>query len=285
MIRTAAILARGLGSRMRRDDASAPLTDAQATAADSGVKGMMPIAASADPTANGVTANGSSRPFLDYVISELADAGISDVVLVLGPEHDSVRTYYRTTAPPTRVRMRFALQQEPLGTANAVIAAADIIGERLFLVLNADNFYPQAALAQLAQSDTAATIAFDRDALSREGNIEPERVRAFAVLRVSADGHLLGIVEKPGASLDPSSPDARWVGMNCWAISPALVDACRRVPRSARGEFELPEAVALALHEGADVRAITLALPVLDLSQRGDIGAVSARLALLTPTP
>lgn len=277
MIRTAAILARGLGSRMRRHDTTASLTTAEAAAADSGVKGMMPIA--------NASRSGTARPFLDYVISELADAGITDVVLVLGPEHDTVRAYYQTTAPPTRVRMRFALQPEPLGTANAVIAAAEVIGDTLFLVLNADNFYPQAALQLLVRSDGAATIAFDRDALTREGNIEPERVRAFAVLRVSSDGHLQSILEKPGATVDLSSPEARWVGMNCWAISPAIVDACRRVPCSARGEFELPEAVALALHEGESIRAIPVALPVLDLSQRGDIAAVAARLSLLTPRP
>ncbi len=277
MIRTAAILARGLGSRMRRHDTTASLTTAEAAAADSGVKGMMPIA--------NASRSGTARPFLDYVISELADAGITDVVLVLGPEHDSVRTYYQTTAPPTRVRIRFGIQPEPLGTADAVVAAAEVIGEHLFLVLNADNFYPQAALQLLVRSSVAATIAFDRDALSREGNIEPERVRAFAVLRVSSDGHLQGILEKPGPTVDLTSPAARWVGMNCWAISPAIVNACRRVPRSARGEFELPEAVALALSEGETIQAIPVSLPVLDLSQRADIAAVAAHLAVVTPRP
>jgi len=73
--------------------------------------------------------------------------------------------------------------------------------------------------------------------------------------------------------------------MNCWSISPAIVDACRRVPRSVRGEFELPEAVALAIADGTVVRAERMALPVLDLSQRADIAAVAQRLSTLTPRP
>ncbi len=56
----AVILARGLGTRMRRDDAGAELSAEQASLADSGMKAMIPV----------------GRPFLDYVLSGLADAGV-----------------------------------------------------------------------------------------------------------------------------------------------------------------------------------------------------------------
>ena len=74
----AVILARGLGARMRKADGGAALGEAQARAADTGLKAMIPI----------------GRPFLDYVLSALADAGVRKVCLVIGPEHDAVRTYY-----------------------------------------------------------------------------------------------------------------------------------------------------------------------------------------------
>lgn len=269
MIRTAVIMARGLGTRMRRADAGAALDASQAAAAETGVKGMIPI----------------RRPFLEYVISALADAGLEVVVLVIGPEHDAIRQHFVHDAPPHRVRIRFAVQQEPIGTANAVTAAADVIGDEAFLVLNADNYYPVEAYRLLAAEQSAGTVAFDRDALVSQGNVDPERVRSFAVLTVGADGMLHGIVEKPGDTLDLSSDAARWVGMNLWAITPAVVSACRHVPKSARGEYELPEAVAMALHEGIPFRAITLAAPVLDLSRRSDIAAVTERLGDLAPRP
>lgn len=275
MITTAAILARGLGTRMRRDDAGAEVNPTQAAAAATGMKGMIPIS----------TNGGVARPFLDYVISALADAGMTDVVLVLGPEHHAVRAYYRDESPPTRVRIRFAEQAEPIGTANAVIAAADVIGSETFLTLNADNYYPVEAFRALAAEESAGTIAFDRDALVNDGNIDAERVRSFAVLDVTDAGYLAGIIEKPGESLDLASPAARWVGMNVWAITPSLVSACRRVPKSARGEYELPEAVGLAISEGVMIRAIPMRGSVLDLSRRADIAAVVARLASIGPTP
>ncbi len=266
-ITAAAILARGLGTRMRQVDPTARIDDAQVAVAETGMKGMIPL----------------RRPFLEYIISALADAGITGVVLVLGPEHDAARAHFTRDVASARVRIRFATQERPIGTANAVVAAAHTIGDEPFLVVNADNYYPVDALGALAADASAGTIAFDRDALVRDGNIDAERVRSFAVLDVSDDALLRGIIEKPGDALDLTSPAARWVGMNCWAVTPALVDACARVPMSSRGEYELPEAVALAIREGVPVRAVRMSAAVLDLSTRGDIASVTARLADVDP--
>jgi len=269
MIRTAVVMAAGRGTRMQRADDAAPLDAAQADAAAAGHKAMMPV----------------GRPFLEYVLSALADAGITHVVLVVGPSHESMRAHFTVTAPPTRLRVSFVVQPEAVGTADAVARAGDAVGAEPFLVLNADNLYPVEAVRALAALDGAGVAAFDRDALVRDGNIDAERVRAFAVLDIDHDDHLRGIIEKPGASLDLSSATARWVGMNLWAVTPALVEACRRVPRSSRGEFELPEAVALAIADGVPVHAVRIAAPVLDLSRRGDVAEVTARLAHIVPRP
>lgn len=272
MIRTAVIMAAGRGTRMQRADTGALLDAAQSAAADAGHKAMMPLGTGP-----------IGRPMLEYVMSALADAGIVHVVLVVGPHADAMRAHFTVDAPPTRVRVYFAVQPEATGTADAVVRAAAVAGDVPFLVLNADNYYPVDALRALTVSDTAGTVAFDRDALVTQGNVDRERVRAFAVLDVDTDGMLRGIVEKPGDTLDLDGPDARWVGMNLWAITPAVVDACRRVPKSVRGEFELPEAVALVMREGTQVRAVCMAAPVLDLSRRGDIASMSAHLAGVTP--
>lgn len=285
MIYTAALMARGLGTRMRRVAEPGALTSGaldvhQAAAANSGLKGMIPVGGNRET-------GKAPRPFLDYILSSLADVGITTVVIVLAPppEHDSVREYYQTTAPPSRLRVRFAEQEHPIGTANAVLAAALEIGSEPFIVLNADNYYPHEALRALSRMTTAGTIAFDRETLIAESNIDRARISAFAALRVSENGQLLSIMEKPGEHADVGPDGARWVGMNCWAVTPPVVDACRRVPRSVRGEYELPEAVELAIREGVYVHAERMSASVLDLTQRTDIQAVAERLARIEPQP
>src|SRR5918993_3344152 len=95
----AVLLARGLGSRMKQDADAAALSPTQATAAAAGAKGMMPIG------------NGFTRPFLDFVLSALADAGCTDVCFVVAPDHAAIRDYYHGPGKPARVRISYAVQE------------------------------------------------------------------------------------------------------------------------------------------------------------------------------
>src|SRR5258708_21845765 len=224
----AVVLARGLGTRMREPEAAARISEDQQRAADAGTKMMIPV---------------HGRPFLDYVLSALADAGIADVALVVAPAHDGIGAHYAAN-PPARIALSFVVQPEPRGTADAVLAAEPWTEGRPFLAMNADNLYPVPALQALASLDEPGLPAFDREDLVRSGNIPPERLLAFALVEVDEEGYLTGIVEKP------KDRKETFVSMNCWRFDARIFDACRDVPRSVRGELELPEAVALATRRG-----------------------------------
>lgn len=247
---------------MRAADASAELTPEQRRAADAGIKAMMPIA---------------GRPFLDYVLRALADAGVDDVALVVAPEHDLMRAHY-ADAGTSRPAIAFVVQPEPRGTADAVLAAERWTDGAGFLVLNADNLYPVKALRDLASLDEPGLLVFERGELVSSSGIPDARIRAFALLEIGPDGHLEAIVEKPSPALvDRAGPQAL-VSMNCWRFDARIFDACRDVPKSARGEFELPEAVALALSRGMKIKGVPARGPVLDLSTRADASDVERRL-------
>jgi glucose-1-phosphate thymidylyltransferase len=258
----AAVLAAGLGSRMRRDDSASPLSAAQAAAADRGVKGMIP--------------DGRGRPFLDHVLSSLADGGVTDVCLIIGPSHDIICEHY-ALRPPRRVKLDFAIQQSPLGTANALLMAAPWVGDRDVLVLNADNLYPVAAIAELVNLGEPGLIAFERDTLIRESNIDAARIAAYAFLTLRADDTLASIAEKPAGD-QVRAGAGQWISMNIWRFNTEILAACRDVPSSPRGELELPLAVALAVSRGIRFRAVRMAAGVLDLSNRGDILEMARRL-------
>jgi dTDP-glucose pyrophosphorylase len=258
----ALILARGLGSRMRAPDARAELDEAQRRVADAGLKAMLPF---------------HGRPWLDFVLSELADAGLTDVAVIVAPEHDLVRRHY-AGAPPDRVRLTWVVQPEARGTADAVLAAQGWAGHAPFLTLNADNIYPARALAALAALDEPGLLVFTADDLAASSNIPGDRIATFALIEFDAAGYLTRIVEKPG--IRPAQ-----VSMNCWRFDARIFAACRDVPRSARGEYELPEAVGLAIARGVRFRGVPAAGPVLDLSRRADAAEVARRLAGREPHP
>jgi dTDP-glucose pyrophosphorylase len=265
----AVILARGLGTRMRRGH-EASLTAGQAAAADTGIKSLVPV----------------GRPFVDYVLSALADAGITRVVLVIGPDHAGIREYLSRTAPPARLETAFAVQEQPAGTANAVLAAEGHTGAAPFLVLNADTYYHAAECRALAAIGANALVAYEATALVRESGIESARVLQYALLDADEGGALRAIVEKPPADHPLALRPERWVSMNLWSFTPRIFDACRLVRPSARGELEIQDAVTIAIRDmGERFQVVPARAGVLDLTSRADIALVAARLARVTPHP
>ena len=225
------------------------------------------------------------RPFLDYILSELADAGFTDVCLVIGPEHGAIRTRYESEAPPSRIRAHFAIQQQPLGTADAVLAAEAFAGDSSFVVINSDNYYPAAALAELRRRSGPALVAFARDALIERGNVNPARVARFGAVEVGPDGVLLSVTA--GEDRAAASTGGRvYCSMNCWLFTPRMFEACKAVPVSRRGEKELTQAVRYAIDTlGMRFEAILSEDPVLDLSSRADIPRVAAHLQNVEAQP
>lgn len=258
----AVVLARGLGKRMREDDPVVRLSGEQRGVADAGIKAMIPI----------------GRPFLDYVLSALADAGIRSVCLVIGPEHTAIREYYDLLAA-RHIEIHFAIQKQPIGTADALLAARKFAAGDPFLTLNSDNYYAVEVFQALRFLDEPALPAFEREALLRESNIPKERVRDYALLQIDNSGYLKKIIEKPGTLLDSHAKGEVFISMNCWRFDSRIFQACKRVPRSARGEFELPEAVQFGISSlGLRFKAVPFHAAVLDLSRRSDIASVAERL-------
>ena len=257
-ITRAVILARGLGTRMRRADDGVALEAGQAAAAAAGVKALIPV----------------GRPFLDYVLSSLADAGYTDVCLVIGPEHDVLRDRYAREVELARLRIHFAVQESPRGTADAVLAVEPFAAGEEFLVVNSDNLYPLAVLRGLRELAGAGLGLFSGQGLVR-GGIPTERLRSFAVVLVDAHGFLTDIVEKPDEATFATFGDDPPVSMNCWRLPASIFTACRDVKPSQRGELELPDAVRLAVARGARFSVVRSDEGVLDLTRRADIAAVT----------
>lgn len=255
------VLAAGLGKRMRVGEATG-LTAAQAQMADRGVKALVPI----------------DRPFLDYVLTTVADAGFRRVCLVIGPDHEELRRYYGELETE-RLQFEFAVQEEPLGTADALAAAREFAYGEPFMTINSDNHYPLVALQALCELSGPGLPGFDRAALVAQSNIPAERIERFAVVQVDADGCLQRVVEKPSAEVIESLGDNVGVSMNCWRFDERIFAACGAIEPSERGELEIPTAVQYAIeHLDARFEVVPIEAPVLDLSSRDDIESIVERL-------
>jgi dTDP-glucose pyrophosphorylase len=257
------ILAAGKGTRMRREAPGVRLEPRQQRMAELGFKSLIPF---------------GTHAFLDYVISAAADAGLTEICLVIGPEPNPLRAHYARLGT-RRVRIDFAVQEEPLGNAHALLAAEPFVAGDSFLVVNSDNCYPASAFRALTALNGSGMVGFRREALTSLGGIPAERVAAYAVVTTDHAGILTGIVEKPTSEELSPLGEGSLISMTCWRFRPTIFAACRSIGPSSRGEYELPDAVLHAVrNHGERFEVLPLNDPVLDLASREDVGTVTQLL-------
>ena len=155
----------------------------------------------------------ANRAFLDRQLEWLAAHGIDEVVLSLGYLTDAFEAHF--AEHPAPVDVRFAVEDEPLGTAGAIRFAAEGIEER-FVVCNGDvlTTLDVGELVRFHESSGAeATIALT----------EVDDSSAFGVVPTRADGEVVAFVEKPA----PDKAPTRWVNAGTYVLEPSALD---RIP-------------------------------------------------------
>lgn len=240
----------------------------------------------------------SRFPFLDYQILVLEKAGIKEINIVLSPEDTFFRKHYSTRGKIIfpEVEISFSYQEEPDGTAHALLCAGDFVGNERFISLNGDNYYPASSLKMLINTPEglSAMIGYDRECFNPWVR---ERVKSYAVIKTK-NGKLSKIIEKSenpeayrvndtlfGKDRNPTKIKNRvLVSMSIWCFTPEIMKACREVPMhpprtpGKRGEYELPDAVELFLKWGNEVIVYYDCGDVLDLTKPEDIEIVSRQI-------
>jgi mannose-1-phosphate guanylyltransferase/phosphomannomutase len=156
----AVILAGGEGTRLR------PLTSNQP-------KPMMPVA---------------NKPMMEHIVRLLADHGFDDIVVTVAFLANHIRTYFGDGSD-FGVRMRYATEDSPLGTAGSVRNAIDELDET-FLVISGDV---------LTDIDLSAFVKAHRST-GAAGSIALKRVDdpvEFGIVITHEDGSIDRFLEKP----------------------------------------------------------------------------------------
>ena len=230
---TAVIMAAGRGRRL------APLTQRRP-------KPMLPVV---------------DRPVLEYVIEAVADAGIDDIVLVVGYGQDRIRTYFGD-GDDWGVSIRYATQETQLGTAHAVAQAEDLVDDS-FLVLNGDRIIDPAVVEDVAAGLADATVTMAVTRLEAPGN--------YGVVTLTGD-RVTGIIEKP-----TTETPSEIINAGVYGFPPDVFAVIRDLDQSADGEYQLPDVIAEFIGERT-VRAVRYEGRWLDVSHLWDLLSVTTTM-------
>jgi mannose-1-phosphate guanylyltransferase len=154
--------------------------------------------------------------FLERQLAWLGRHGVDEVVLSLGYLPDAFVAHF----PEGRcgdIRLGYAVEDDPLGTAGGIRYAADEAGiNERFIVCNGDV---------LTELDLSALVRF-HEARGAEATIHLARVpdpSAFGVVPTHEDGEVKAFVEKPPPGRAPTD----WINAGTYVLEPSVLD---RIP-------------------------------------------------------
>lgn len=213
----ALILAGGAGTRLR------PITHTRA-------KQLVPVA---------------NKPILFYGIEAMADAGITEIGVIVGDTRDEVMA---ALGDGSRfgATITYIPQDEPLGLAHCVLIAHEFLGDDEFVMYLGDNLLEQDLAAFVSAFAGARTSEAPPSAQILLKQVpDPHR---FGIATLDAEGHVLQLVEKPS---DPPS-DLALVGV--YLFDQSIHEAVAAIEPSARGELEITDAIQWLIDAGRRVR-------------------------------
>jgi mannose-1-phosphate guanylyltransferase/phosphomannomutase len=156
----AVIMAGGEGTRLRPLTSNAP-------------KPMMPVA---------------NRPMMEHIVNLLKQHGVDEIVVTVAFLANHIRNYFGDGSE-LDVKMSYATEETPLGTAGSVRNAMDVLDDR-FLVISGDV---------LTDIDLGSIMRFheEKGALATIGLTPVENPLEFGIVITREDGSIERFLEKP----------------------------------------------------------------------------------------
>jgi NDP-sugar pyrophosphorylase family protein len=163
------------------------------------------------------------RPMIEHVLAQLARHGVDEAILSLGYLPDAFLAAY-PEGMAAGVRLRYAVEPEPLDTAGAVRFAAGGDVDETFVVVNGDV---------LTDLDLSALAAFHRER-GAQATIALHPVpdpSAFGVVPTDAEGRVVAFVEKPARH----EATTNLINAGTYLLEPAVL---QRIPSGRRVSIE-----------------------------------------------
>src|SRR5579884_3532983 len=130
----------------------------------------------------------ANRPMMEHIVALLAEHGFDDIVVTVAFLANQIRNHFGDGSD-YGVRLRYATEETPLGTAGSVRNAADELDDT-FLVI-AGDVLTDIDLTEVVKAHQAAN-AFGTIALKRVDN-----PLEFGIVITREDGHIERFLEKP----------------------------------------------------------------------------------------
>jgi len=208
-------------------------------------------------------------PMIGHVLNGLRGAGVQDVAVIVGHMADHVRD---AVGDGSRYGMNVAYltQDAPNGTGSATLLGRDFVGDEPFILAFADiivhpDFYVSFAQRLLSRGcDVLMAVRVVDDPWRGAAVYADEEYRVSKV------------IEKP----TPGTSTTHYDSAGMFAFRPTIFDQLSRLKPSERGEYELTQAIDMAIEERRAVEAWIIEQYWSNVSSPADLLAINKTILL-----
>ncbi|HWB60697.1 MAG TPA: glucose-1-phosphate thymidylyltransferase RfbA [Chthoniobacteraceae bacterium] len=198
------------------------------------------------------------KPMIYYPLATLMLGGIREVLIISTPK--DLPTFRALLGDGSRLGMgiEYAQQEKPAGIAQAFLIGADFIGNSGVTLILGDNIF-------------YGNLDFYREALAiKKGACifgykvrDPER---YGVVEFDAKGRAISLEEKP------KKPKSQFAVPGLYVYDNRVLDICRKLKPSARGELEITDVNLAYLRAGElQVRLLSRGMAWLDTGTQASL--------------
>ena len=169
------------------------------------------------------------KPMVYYPLATLMLAGIRDILVITTPDDQPAFRRLLGNGENWGIDLSYAVQESPDGIAQAFLIGESFINSTpVSLVLGDNIFFGHGLSAQLsrASNKTQGATVFGYHVN------DPER---YGVVSFGSDGTAVSLEEKP------AQPKSNYAVTGLYFYDESVVDRCRQLRPSARGELEITD--------------------------------------------
>ena len=152
----------------------------------------------------------AGKPIIDHILEGLSTASVSEAILAVNNLADKIEEHLGPEK--YRIKLRYNLDNEPLGTGGPIKLAEKHLHDEDFLVLNGDilSFIDYAELMNRHKEE--GSIA----SITLKQVEDPSR---YGAVRFGTKDRILEFIEKP----ERDAP-SNWINAGCYALSPEIFE-------------------------------------------------------------